>query len=343
MDTGPIVGVSASEQLRRPDAVYDWTLLRHRLQQMERDVAGFDFPRITACACRRLGGRLRSIVAERIAALRRPLDESEIRIQQIETLSDRIEELLTDLDSLLAAAEQQLAGYFRQQHEQFTRQISSSARTALQAKIAEFKGQSRFRERAFDAAQSLAREMVEQWLRTAELEATELFRTAVSRVVDAASDAFGRMVTALDVTAASIDADEAVGDLAGRQRFFFTSLMRLTSGNAMAALWQRLRGNREDAALKDADAYFVRLLDTNASPAATYIIDRLHETRARLRGVLCHRLTELTNQARASLDRARELHRHGEAAVAAELVHLDAVRVELDRLLANVGASPTVR
>jgi hypothetical protein len=96
--------------------------------------------------------------------------------------------------------------------------------------IAPFQRQPRFRALAFDAMQELAREMVEQWLRSVDLEAITLFRAAVARIVDAASDpascsttAFGRLVAALHVTAAPIEAEEVVGTLAGRRRFYSTT------------------------------------------------------------------------------------------------------------------------
>jgi hypothetical protein len=93
---------------------------------------------------------------------------------------------------------------FREQHKLFVHRVESTGRATVRLTIAPFQRQPRFRALAFDAMQELAREMVEQWLRSVELEAITLFRAAVARFVDAASDpascsttAFGRLVAAL--------------------------------------------------------------------------------------------------------------------------------------------------
>jgi hypothetical protein len=126
--------------------------------------------------------------------------------------------------------------------------------------------------------------------------------------------------------------EDGIGTLAGHQRFSFTSLMYLRGLNPLTALWHALGPGRDDRVQNEATAYFVRLLETNASRAAMDIVERLHDTRQRLGDMLRRGLTDAVTQARSSLDRARALRAEGEAAIAAELARLEKIADELDRL-----------
>jgi GTP-binding protein EngB required for normal cell division len=329
-----VLSISAADEQRGRHDQYEWTLLVHRLREIQQDIAESDFSRIAARACRRIGGQLRNAVAERLAALRRPLDESEDRIQRIEQASDRIDALLQDLDPLLVTAEQQLSRYFRERQARFAASVRPAGLAVLRSRLAAVPRDQRFRAQALEIARDLARTEVEQWLRSAEPEASTLFRSAVSRLVNATEEGFGRLVAGLPLPSPSVDVEDLVGTLAGRQRFHFTSLMRLTGLDPLAAVWRALRGGRERRVLQEAEVYFVRLLETNASRAATDIVERLRNTRQRLRDVLHDRLTDAATQARSSLDRARVLRAKGEAAAAAELARLDVMSAELERLSA---------
>jgi hypothetical protein len=93
--------------------------------------------------------------------------------------------------------------------------------------------------------------------------------------------------------------------------------------------WSVITGNVRESVIVDAERYFVQRLNTNASRAATDVIERLHESRDRLGRRLHECLSSVVVEAQATLERAKALHDSGERAVAEERQRLEVVRRDL--------------
>jgi GTP-binding protein EngB required for normal cell division len=332
IDTGPVICVSSTQALRGHDTAHDWTLLLHRLQQLAGEVASYDRERISTRACGRIGNQLGVLIAERIYSLREPLDAGLERMKQLERAGERIAGLLEDIAPLLSASERTLTIYFADAHHSYTAAVVGEGKQLLQSRLAAIRSEPHFREKAFEAAEALARQFVSEWLRSAEPEALKLLRDAVSRVTTAASEAFMHLVSALEAEPISFAADDVMAKLQGRSAFYFTSLMRLMDRHPLSDAFHKVTGRGYESTCQDAETYFVRLLDTNASRAAADIIDRLHVTREYLERMMRNRLSELTGDARTAVDRARQIQQQGDAAVRDELTRLYALATEISEL-----------
>ena len=151
----------------------------------------------------------------------------------------------------------------------------------------------------------------------------------MSRLTTTASEAFARLVAAVDVAPSPIDAEDIAGELAGRRRFYFASLMSRTARNPLTIAWSAITGKRRESLIADAERYFVQLLNTNASRAATDVVERLHESRDRLERGLDERLSGIVAEAQTALEHAKALQDSGERAVAEERQRLEMVRRDL--------------
>lgn len=329
IDIRPILNVSALRVLQGEDS-YDWTLLTHRLLQLSGELARFDMARSARRAEERIRADLLRVVIEQIDALQRPLLESAERIERLQSLRMRIDGLLQDLEPLLLDAERRLTAHFRVAQETFTTTAIPHGRRLVCKEVAALPSSAQSRERAFEIANDAARALVMAWLRDAEPTANALFRESVSRLTATASDAFARLVAALDVVAMPIDGEDIAEDLAGRRRFYFTSLMSRTARNPLATAWNVITGKGHEAVIDDAERYFVQLLNTNASRAATDVIERLHESRNRLRKRLNERLSSIVIEAQAAAEHAKALHDSGQHAVAEEHQRLEVLRRNLN-------------
>ena len=142
----------------------------------------------------RVGSALAGRLRERRAALVRPLEESERRVEALRGLGESTGRALRDLGPLLGAEEQRLADRFTRRAGEFL----AEARTAALAKVRQAWATGRFegtrREEELEAANEVARSLLQPWLRQSEVEAAAAYQEGVHQFTALANDLVARLI-----------------------------------------------------------------------------------------------------------------------------------------------------
>jgi len=310
--------VSAVERLDGT-ATRDWPALEDALTSLARD-AGADLVRAAELrGRRRLTTRLLREIQQQHDALIRPLAETEARMARLRTTIDDARRALSDLGYLFAAEQHRLAREFEEERTRFLDDTMTAAAARLDEAAAAPDPPSRAH--IFHAAERIAHDAVAAWIEQVEPRAEELYVGATDRFVALSRDFLHRVEAG--------EEDVEIGQHFRKRRgFYFTSLMGLTGrppGAALVDLARSARKRRERAG-RDAAAYLRRLLETNSARVANDINDRVLESRRLLEREIRNVLDRAAASAERALDRARDSHRDGSAAVANTVAGLDAAR-----------------
>lgn len=329
-----VLTVSAMERLRGLKS-RDWPLLESRLGVWADEKSG----RLVEGARRRGVARLRARLARclevRRTALVHPIDES---MRQLEALTRAVEEAeraLLELAPLFRAEERALERALTRRRDAFLENARSVASSVLLDRLSAERGSPHLRTRAFEAAQDIAREQIEGWARALRPEADELYRRATARFLALGSD-FLRRARAIGGEAFA-DLPEALDSergLQARSHFYFTELLPLATPSPMSAMLFSFlaRSQAVRGAHKRSAPYLVRLLETNSARMVNDLGDRVRESGSRLRAEITSVLRAVVTTAQRAIEAARSARAQGEAAIQAELVRLDCIRADLERL-----------
>ncbi len=333
---GHVFQVSALERLEAGHPTRELADLAGALAGLARGAGQELLSAARARAVARLGRALLAEIAERRAALRRPLEESEARLTGLERQAAQAERSLADLGALLAAEEARLTRAYVARHEGFFPSAQAEARSGLDAFLASLAApRRRIWDEATEEARRRAREVASRFRAELEPEAEAAYQAAMRRFVDLAN-AFLAEVGAQGGWAVT---PRPLGDEAGfrvRSELWFTDLRSSTSRLPFAPLLDLLRPRAlvVHSARRAAQALLARLVETNASRVTYDLAGRAAQSRARLERDVRGRLQEALDAARRASQVARQRRAEGEAAVRGELTRLDVMCSELEPLVA---------
>ena len=333
---GRVYQVSATEGLCGGTPTRDLGALTDALTALAR-TAGADLLELASTrAVARLGRGLLAELEERRNALLRPLEESERRLANLEVQLAQAEQAMTDLGALLAAEEARLARDYVARHEAFFPAAQADASRTLDERIGALTApRTTLWEAALGSARGLAMEVVERFRLVLEPAAEAAYRAAMTRFVDLGNQFLERTAASAGWTLAPRPLDEEAG-FRVRGDLRFTELHYTTGRLPFAFLFDLLRPRRVvlRSAGRRAQALLARLVETNASRVAYNLAARASESRQRLEREVRERLREVRDVTRQAVEEARARRAKGEGAVQAELSRLDALRIELEPLLA---------
>jgi GTP-binding protein EngB required for normal cell division len=330
----PILQVSAAERLAGTGPARDWALLLRRLDSLARQ-SGADLVRAAEeRGTAALMERLLSDLDEQEAALLRPLEESQARMDVLRRAVAQAEQSLEELGHRFTAVQERLDRAFTDERDRFFNQALPQAQRELQATLhAEPTTGPALRQRAIDHAIEVTKRWLDRWRREQEPRVDALYREAVERFVE--------LLNGLQQTLASVLGLQGLPGLSmeaafqAKSRFHYTEMLTVAPSSAPSLLLDLLRpGSRRVRAIeRDAAAFLERLFEVNTARIKNDFHDRVVESRRRLEQEIRDRLRELSGSAERALERARQTQAAGSAAVRGKLEWLRALRTEVQGLL----------
>jgi len=299
----------------------DFPKLEARLAGLARE-SGADLVRSAeARALQRLGARVMHEIDERRAALLRPVEENQQRLQTLQRGVDEAQRSLRDLSFLFMAEERDLNVRFAAERDRFLENVTAGAVDELRREVraADVRATA-LRDFAMRAAQRIAEQRVRTWLVEIEPRAERMYAKAVERFIALSRDFVGQFG---DV-AERIDFDQTFRT---RRRFFFTTLSALTGRLPGASVVDvfRTRSSFLAKTLRDGEMFLRRLLNANSARVANDLTDRVLESRRRLESEIRRQLQNLVAAATRAAERARAMQESGADRVKGELDDLDRI------------------
>jgi GTP-binding protein EngB required for normal cell division len=323
-----IFEVSASERLAGGKATRDWGALEQRLAELAHG-AGRELALLAARrGLERLRRRLLAALEERRLALVRPVEESEARVASLGSLVSAAEQSLSLLGHVFRAEEERLRQALEAQRQRFLERMLPEARSVLEVQLSATRGRAAYVRRESQVlAERVARSCIDSWV-AEEVPASErLYQQASARLVSQAEGFLARTAVqpGLEALAAPLDLDLG---FRVRSHRYFTDLLYVVTTTPLAWALDRVlpRALRMRPISRQAGQYVERLLEANSSRVQFDLDERIRESGRRLESELRARLKEVISAAQAALDSARRTHAAGEAAVEAELKHLEFLR-----------------
>jgi hypothetical protein len=323
-----VLEVSASERVATGEETRDWGALEQRLAELAHG-AGHELAlKAARRGLERLRRRLLAALDERRLALVRPIEESEARVALLGSLVSGAEQSLSVLGHVFRAEEERLRQALEAQRAQFLERALPEARSALEVQLAATRGRAAYVRRESQVlAEQVARCHIESWVREEVPASERLYQRTSARLVSQAEEFLARTAVqpGLEALAAPLDVDLG---FRVRSHRYFTDLLYVMTGTPLAwALDQLLpRALRMRSISRQASHYLERLLEANSSRVQFDLDERIRESGRRLESELRTRLQETVVAAQAALDSARRTRAAGEAAVEAELKHLESLR-----------------
>lgn len=322
---GPILEIAAAESLSAGRPTRELPSLQEALEILAREAGADLVARSQDRGLERLGRRLRAVVEEQRQALRRPLDESERRIEALHRSVAEAEQSARDLSYLFTAEQNRLSEAFVERKEDFLARARPA--TARELEIASKADKSR--SEISGTTREIARRALEAWLPEIEPFAEGKYRTVMQRFVQIVNQFFARLAESDESFAAlpkeALDPDTGFRT---RRRFYFNDLFELApdSGGVFPLTHLGGRGGK----ITD---YLTTLLEHNSTRVINDLDERVLESRRRLESEISKRLREGLDSAVTALERARNQFEAGQDAVEEELARLDSIDGKILALL----------
>ena len=285
-----------------------------------------------------LGRRLLHELAQREAALVRPVEETAARVEALRLCAREAVRSLDDLRHLLDAEQEALHRAFAGRQEEFLACSLPGAqqrlREALEA-LRGTKGGSLWRA-ANTLAQGIFRQLVDDWRCREQPVAERMYLRTAQRFIELANEFLGRLSAAGE--GPSLELPPLLSSERGfrtRSRLYFTELLSTTTRSPLRWLLDTFRtsGSFRAAVDRHAHEYLERLMRSNASRVTGDLDEQVLESRRGLEREVRERLRDGYRAARQALQRAQHHRALGEAAVAEELGRTRAARARIDAVL----------
>jgi GTP-binding protein EngB required for normal cell division len=334
---GPILEVSAAEQIASGTATRDWRELYDTLTLLASQAGSTLVEAAERRGLALLTERLRRELDEARSALVRPIAESEQRIEALRRCGADAERAMRDLGYLLEAEQERLRTRFAERKDEFVRRTLADARRELSERARELEGTGHsLRDRAVSLARDVAGRWLDRWRAEEQPAAEALYREAAQRFVELANQFLERLAASGDPGLAGLSTN--IGPELGfrvRSRLHYTELWGLARQSPVAWLADFFRSR--EASLRAIDRsvgdYLEGLLFTNATRVENDFNERVLESRRLLESDIRSRLNEVHTSAEGALVRARSVRAAGEHTVTAELERLDALLARCSTLV----------
>ncbi len=332
---GPVYEVSALERVERGQATRDWTALQAAIESLARETGADLVVAAESRGFERLADALLRELDERRDALTRPVEESERRIELLRKYVASAERALQDLGVLLSAEQIRIAQEFRGRQEDYFPKAQAKARGDLERALRAIARRGAIRREGFQAAQEIARRMLEEWRAHMEPIAEEMYRRVMARFVEYANEFLERLARSGEPGSGNLP--RSLGPESGfrvRSHLHYTEMLHLTLA-PFRSLADRFRPREAvvRGVLRQVGAYLDDLVEANSSRIANDLVERVTESRALLERDIRSSLGQVSGVAERALERARAKRAEGRQAVEAELHELKSLRQEVQSLL----------
>lgn len=339
-EIGPVFEVSAQERTENRGPERDWRKLIQSLRSLVEN-SGRQLVR-DACerGLQRLSEQVLAVISEQRDALRRPIEDSERRINVMKKTIAEAERSMRDLVFLLMAEQQRLSDIFVIRHKTFVALALPKAKEQYEASLRSMPrtfGPS-YRRQIMKSAQEIARHQVGPWLKPEQEEAEREYRRATLRFVEMGNDFLGKLAAAgIPELSQMPHALDPEAGFRVRSTFAFLEFIELAQPASplrwLADAFLPLVGARK-LIQDDGREFLVKLLETNSTRVQSDILNRIQESKGRLEVEVRKLLHDVRRTAEEALVRARKVREKGESAVRAELHRLHALDRETADLMA---------
>jgi hypothetical protein len=313
-----VLVVSAAERLQGL-VTRDWPRLQDALSSLSHE-SGAQIVAAARCrALRRFIEALQREIVERRDALRRPIDETEQRLQKMQVGLAQAERALADLSPLFRGEHQRLAHRFAAQREQFLEQTIAEACSELLLDVDDMP-ESDLRNQLLVTARRIAEQRIRRWLSDIEPKSEQAYAMANAR--------FARLVRDFAEQAGSSIIDLDFG-FRVRRRFYFTGLLELTTRSPFALAWP---WRRRQSVIGEARRYLIRLLETNSARVINDLIDRALGSHRQLESEVGSYLRGIVAAIDRAAEEARRAHIAGKHALVSQIADLDEIEANLTSL-----------
>ena len=335
-----IFEVSALDRLEQTGPEWDWQSLLHALEELVQHSGRSLVRKATERGIRHAANQLLAVVKEERNALQRPLEDSERRIASLRKTLGESEVRMRDLGVLLSAEQQRLSGIFVDRRNVFLKQaqvIGHVELTERLSSLARSHNGPAYRRNVNHLAQDIARARLTPWLEGEANFAEEHFRQISKRFVELANAFLHRLgetdVPGLDELPEDLGSAQG---LSAQSQFHFHVIERVAAPASpllfIADLLLGALGWRAGI-VRDARDFLDQLLEVNSSRVQSDVDERVRESRKKLDAEIKGVLREASAIADRALARARAAQAAGAPGIQAELARLNAVELEVQRLV----------
>jgi GTP-binding protein EngB required for normal cell division len=326
--------VSAAERLRQTAPPgRDWQALVTSLQSLG-ETAGTSLLRgAQERGTALLGSRLLREINGQREALERPLEETAERLRRLDLALADDGRAVADLGPLLTAEQERFGRRLNEERERFLSAALPDASAELNEAFTPA-GPAGPASGLAAAARDIARRRVEAWRAGTQAEAETLYRALAARFVDLANGllaGLGRL-PGLEGLPLALLPEAGFRTASG---FFFNDLLTVGEPSFGRSFLSRIGG--EQPALRHANEYLRRLLETNSARVVNDLQERALQSRRRLESEIRARLNDLSTSARRAFDNACAAQAAGADRVRSEIERLDELRRAVEGLLYQSG------
>jgi GTP-binding protein EngB required for normal cell division len=282
----------------------------------------------------RIGGALAAHLQERLAALNRPVAESERRIAELAELGASFDRALFELAPLLAAEAHQLEQELWSGADDFAAHAGANGLRHLRAVWAEPESRDWSRMARLEEANRIARTVLHPWRRRTEEAAESAYQAIVQRFTRLANEQLTRLGEQVGESMPGL-ANTPDG-FTTRPHFAFSDRLRYHYPRSpLPAVMRRLlpTGLRRQSDERAAERYLLDLLRVNASRVVGDIADRVQESRRGVEAEIRENLRAMSVVAGRALDWAREVRAGGGDETVRETARLKSLLDRVERLL----------
>jgi GTP-binding protein EngB required for normal cell division len=286
----------------------------------------------------RLAARLAYALQEERAALTRPLDDTERRVEALRQVGAGAERALAELGPLLSGEQARLRQRFAEARQRFLDRVLPVAHEELQHRLAALatpRGRLP-RAAALEAANVVARTQLDPWLVEAERDAEATYESVMGRFVELGRDLLTRLghLAGREGMARLLRHEPEEGFRTKRGFYFHHLLHR----HGRLAPWRRFlelvlpAPAVQRRTVQAAVRYLDDLLAVNAMRVEGDLNDRVQEGRRQFEAEMARLLRDALAAAEQALVRARQAQAAGEDGVRAALTTVDRRLDEVQQL-----------
>jgi len=326
---GQVFEVSATDRLASHGPLRDWERLLASLHHLVED-SGKNLARAAGGrGLQRLSEQLLAVISEDRNALRRPIEESERRIELMKGTINEAERSMRELSFLFMAEQQRISDLFVDRHKEFLRYAwtESEAEFTRELISVSLGFGPHYRRRVMHLAQEISRRKVMPWLKPEQEEGERQFHAVALRFVEMGNNFLIKLVDAgLSELTRMPHALDLEKGLRARSRFIFEEFIGTAAPPSplrwLADVFLPLAGGRK-LITNEAREFLQHLLEVNSSRVQNDVLNRIQESRERLEVEIRKLLHEVRRIAEQALDRARKVKEKGAPAIQLEVERLD--------------------
>jgi GTP-binding protein EngB required for normal cell division len=342
---GPILEVSAAEQLESGKPQRDWDKLTGSLAELVTASGRQLIHGASERGMERLSQQLLAVLGQEREALERPLEASERRVGDLEKTVSEAQRSMWEMGFLILAEKRRLSNDLAGRHKAF---LSTAMPAALEEFRAGLKAEPRrfgpaYRRQRMRQAQAIARRHVLPWLEAEQKEAEKEFRKVNARFAEIGNNFLERLAQAgtpeLSRLSGALGAERGISY---KSEFTFREMIEIAQpASPLRWLADAALGIAGGRGIIESEAreFLGHILEVNCARVRSDVVNRVRESGRLLELEIGKLLQDVTGVAGRALARARKAQEGGAPGVEAALARLDGLENEIRRVASGIAVT----